>query len=79
MELPARESQNELTVAASDMAMPQAQQLIVNCDDNHDVYVTFVPLLNKEAATVVEAFFRKIIGVHGAPQILLSDRGRNGG
>ena len=48
---------------------------ILSCIDAFTNYVTFVPLPNKEAATVVEAFFRKCICVHGAPQILLSDRG----
>jgi hypothetical protein len=37
---------------------------ILSCIDAFTNYVMFVPLLNKEAATVVEAFFRKVICVH---------------
>jgi transposase InsO family protein len=48
---------------------------ILSCIDAFTNYVTFVPLPNKEAATVVDAVFRKCICVHGAPQIMLSDRG----
>ena len=48
---------------------------ILLCIDALTNYTMFIPLPNKEAATVVEAVYKKLICVHGAPQILLSDRG----
>jgi hypothetical protein len=48
---------------------------ILSCIDAFTNHVTFVPLPNKEAATVVDAVYRKCICVNGCPQILLSDRG----
>ena len=48
---------------------------ILSIIDAFTNYVTFVPLPNKEAATVADAVYRRLICVHGAPEILLSDRG----
>jgi hypothetical protein len=48
---------------------------ILSIIDAFTNYVTFVPLPNKEAATVVDAVYKHMICVHGAPEILLSDRG----
>ena len=36
---------------------------ILSCIDAFTNYVTFIPIPNKEAATVVDAFFRKLICV----------------
>jgi hypothetical protein len=57
------------------METKDGHKWILSCIDAFTNYVTFIPLPNKEAATVVDAFYRKCICVHGAPQILLSDRG----
>ena len=35
-----------------------------------------VPLKNKEASTVVDAFYDKVILEHTAPHIILSDNGK---
>jgi transposase InsO family protein len=57
------------------LVAPLRFKWIMSCVDAFTNYITFIPLQKKEAATAVEAFFRKCICVHGAPQILLSDRG----
>ena len=48
---------------------------ILSIIDAFTNYVTFVPLPNKEAATVTDAVYRRLICVHGAPEILLSVTG----
>ena len=40
-------------------------------------YPIAVPIPNKEASTVVDAFYEKVILEHTAPHIVLSDNGKN--
>jgi site-specific DNA-cytosine methylase len=50
-------------------------QWILTIIDAFTNYVQFIALPNKAADTVVQAFYKHVICVHGAPKVVLSDNG----
>ena len=52
------------------------KKLILVITDAFTKYTELVPLLNKEASTVVRAFFECWICRFGVPTVIISDRGK---
>lgn len=50
---------------------------ILVCTDNLSKFVVSVALKNTTAASIIHAFFNKVIAIHGCPKLVISDRGAN--
>lgn len=53
----------------------RGNQYVMVAIENFSKFVVFIPLPNKEAATTAFAFMQSILGQHGAPAEVLTDKG----